>query len=75
MREGVIRDHRSDVRKLGALGLEELAAGWDVVEEVADRDRGAEGQTSFLDGLNLAAVDLDNGSGRVFGRVGFEPQA
>ena len=49
-------------RKLRGLGFQEFLSGRGIEEEVANRDRGAFGQASFLDAGHSAAVDFEDGS-------------
>ena len=70
MGERVVRDERGDVRELGLLGLEELAARRGVEEEVADGDGGAGGQAGLFDAEDVAAGDLDQGAGSHLRRRG-----
>jgi hypothetical protein len=53
-----------DLRGLGGVGLEELAARRQVVEKIADFDRSALGRADFLLGGNRPAVDADFRAGR-----------
>ena len=71
VRERVVGDERGDVGEFGLLGLEELAAGGSVEEEVADSDGGSGGKAGVFDAEDVAAGDLDDGSGFVFRRRGF----
>ena len=52
-----LRDDARDLRRFARVGLEKLAPRRQVVEEIADFDRGAFGRADFLDGRHRAAVD------------------
>ena len=67
--EGVVGDEGGDVGELGLFGLEELATGGGVEEEVADGDGGADGGAGGIGAEHVAAGDLDQGAG-VFGGGG-----
>jgi hypothetical protein len=73
--ESVVRDERGDVGELGLLGLEELAAGGGVEEEVVDGNGGADGQACVFDAEDVTAGYLDEGAGGFFGNAGFEEKA
>ena len=75
MGQSIMRDQRSDVRKFGGFGAQELLAGGCIEEKITNRDRGASGKAGLFDAKHLSAIDFDDGSGRVFGRTGFEVQA
>ena len=66
---------RGDVRQLGLLGAQELAARGNVVEKVADGDGGAAAERGFLAAQHLAAGDFDARAGGLLGGAGFEQQA
>ena len=72
MSERVVGDESGDMGELGLLGLEELAARWSVVEEIADCDGGSRGKTCVFDAEDVSSSDLNYGSGVVFGGAGFE---
>jgi len=69
--EGVVGDEGGDVGELGLFGFEEFAAGWGVEEEVADGEGGAGGKAGGVDAENVAAGDLDEGSGVLEGGAVF----
>ena len=75
MGEGVVGDKSGDVREFGLLRLEELAAGGGVEEEVADGEGGTGRQAGVFDAEDVAAGDLDEGTGSVFRGAGFEGEA
>ena len=74
MGERVMGDQRRNVRELGRFGFQEFAARGNVVEEIADRDAGAERETGFFDGEDFSAGDLDDRSGGIFRSVRFQAQ-
>jgi hypothetical protein len=73
--EGVVRDQRGDVGEFRLLGLEELAAGGGVEEEVAEGDGGADGKAGIFDADDVAAGDLYEGAGGFFGYAGLKLEA
>src|SRR5262249_9007115 len=75
MRQGVVRDQRSNVRKFGRFGLQELLARGGIEKQVADGDGSSRRQSGLFDFENLAAVDFDYGAGVVAGSLGFQTQA
>ena len=66
MAEGQLRDDLRNVRRLGSVGLQKLAAGREVEEQVFDGDRRALGYADRARRLDLAGRDPDLGAG---GRV------
>ena len=66
MSEGVVGDEGGDVGELGLLGLEELATGRGIEEEVADGKGRASGKAGGFDTEDVAAGDFDQRTGFVF---------
>ena len=61
--QGVVGDQRRHVGQLGGFGAEKFAAGRSVEEEIGDGERGAAGQGRVVHVEDLAAGNLDAGSG------------
>ena len=63
MGQGVMGDQRRDVGQLSGLGAEKFAPRRGVEEQVGDGDGGSARQSSVVDVQDLAAGNLDAGSG------------
>ena len=75
MGEGIVGDEGGDVGEFGLIGAEELLAGGDVEEEIANGDDGAIGKAGFVAANHLAAVNFNDTAGGFFRRVGLEREA
>src|SRR6202044_4260917 len=59
MREGVVRDERSDVSKLGGFGLQEFAASRHSIKNIGDRYGCSGGRASRLHANEFSTGKLD----------------
>src|SRR5271166_3831958 len=75
MRQRVMRDQRSDMRKLGRLRPQKLLARGRIKEKVANRNRSSQRQPRFFHANELAAVDLEERSRRLFFGPCFQVQS
>src|SRR5580692_6546025 len=75
MRQAVVRDERGDVRQLRLLRAQKFLARGNVEEQIAYRYRSARAAGDLVAVQDLAARDLDAGSGLLVERSRFEQQA
>ena len=70
-----MRDKRSDVGQLRLLGAQELLAGGNIEEQVANGDDGARRERRLVGSEHLAAGDFNARAGLLLAGAGFEGKA
>src|SRR6266700_3289003 len=75
MRQRIMRDQRSNVRKLGGLCLQKLFARRNIKEEIADGDGRSGGKAGLFDAKNLSACNFDHRTRVLVRGAGLQSQA